>query len=93
MDPRYWTSSVSLWIGSTGRTEKVRSTRDAIDCLSRWPSTKRNAAYIHAVEVCQATMLSDKPRVMAREAFILAAEEAGIYIRPIRRRRRNPSNA
>jgi hypothetical protein len=91
MDPRYWTRSVDLALGRQGQVEKVRSTRHAVECLSRWP-VQRGNAYTEAIRACRAVLLRGAPRADAREAFVFAALEAGIYIRP-RTRKNRTSNA
>ena len=80
MDPRYWTKSVELELIGPGRFHNVRSTRDAVECLTHWP-LKYGAAYGEAMRVCRAALKRGAPRAEARQAFIHAAEEAGIYIR------------
>lgn len=80
-DPAYWTKYVELELDGPGRYRRVRSTRDAVNCLNEWPA-KRGAAHALAVRVCRATLEGDVPRKVAREAFIYAAQEAGIQIRP-----------
>lgn len=87
MDPRYWTKSVYLQTGRPGELEKVRSTQQAAERLSRWPD-KHGEYYMEAVRVCRAVLVRGAPRRIAREAFILAALEAGIYGGPKARRKK-----
>lgn len=77
-DPRYWTKCVELEIN--GKLRRIRSTRHAEECLREWPE-KQNDAYTEAMRVCRAVLMRGAPRRVAREAFLHAAEEAGIYIR------------
>lgn len=79
MDPRYWTKCVELEFDGPGHIEKVRSTHQAATVL--WPPGKQGAAYVEAKRVCRAVLKRGAPRQVARDAFIRAAEEAGIYIR------------
>lgn len=83
MDPRYWTKSVGL-IDNAGRLHKVRSTQQATEWLAQWPN-KQGEAYTEAIRVCHAVLQRGVRRQVAREAFVLAAQEAGIYALPKRR--------
>ena len=85
MDPMYWTKSVELefkleWEGPN-RVHKVRSTHQAAAVLAHWPPAHQSEAYEEAKRVCRAVLKNGAPRQLAREAFIRAAEDAGIYIR------------
>ena len=79
-DPRYWTKYVEVELDGPGRFRRIRSTRDAMECLNQWPS-EGGAAYSEAMRVCRAVLERGVPRKIAREAFIYAAKEAGIQIR------------
>lgn len=81
MDPRYWTKSVELELDGPARVEIVRSTSQAATVLSHLPPAKQGEAYKEAKRVCRAVLRDGAPRQMARDAFIRAVEEAGIYIR------------
>lgn len=83
MDPRYWTKSVDLAV-TPGRLRKVRSTLQAEECLHEWPVSPGDA-HMEAIRVCRAVLRNGAPRQMARDAFVLAAKEAGIYVEPHRR--------
>ncbi|WP_246723606.1 DUF982 domain-containing protein [Rhizobium sp. ARZ01] len=76
----YWTRSVELDLSGPGRVQKVRSTLEAVECLRLWPN-KQGDAFAEAKRVCRAVLMNGAPRGVAREAFIRAADEAGIYIR------------
>lgn len=79
-NPIYWTKSVELELDGPGRFRKIRSTRDAAECLSHWP-VKGGAAHSLATSLCRAALEGGVPRKVAREAFIYAAQEGGIRIR------------
>ena len=79
-DPRYWTKYVEVELDGPGRFRRVRSTRDAVECLNQWPS-EGGVAYSEAMRVCHAVLEGGAARRDAREAFIFAAREAGIQVR------------
>ncbi|WP_405030283.1 DUF982 domain-containing protein [Mycoplana sp. BE70] len=87
MDPRYWSSCVHLRV-PPNRLRKVRSTLQAAECLSEWPAAP-GEAHLHAVRMCHAVLRHGAPRGVARDAFVLAAKEADIYMERRRRRRAN----
>lgn len=80
IDPRYWTKSVEIVIDGQGTCRRIRSTKQAEECLRDWPD-KQNESYTEALRVCRAVLKAGAPRRVAREAFLHAAEEAGIDIR------------
>ena len=79
-DPRYWTKYVEVELDGPSRFRRVRSTRDAIECLNHWPS-EGGVAYSEAMRICRAVLEGGVARRDAREAFIFAAKEAGIQVR------------
>jgi hypothetical protein len=81
MDPRYWTKSVELELEGASRVHTVRSTHQAAAVLAHWPPGQQGEAYEEAKRLCRAVLKNGAPRQIARDAFIRAAEEAGIYIR------------
>ena len=98
MDPKYWTQYLELDIEGAGQFRRIRSTRDAMECLESWPYI--NCAEFHeAYRLCRATLEAEHPRAEARDAFVLAATKAGMTIRrrpyvkrKLTRKERKPHN-
>ncbi len=77
-----WRKPVTLELHGAGKYRTITSTQEAAECLmSSWPVTD-GLAFHHALEVCFRVMEGDLAPDMAREAFLHAAEEAAIYVRP-----------
>lgn len=80
MDPKYWTKYLELDIEGEGQFRRIRSTRDAMECLQNWPRME-SAEYRNAYWLCRATLEENHPRAEAREAFVRAVTAAGMTIR------------
>lgn len=75
-----WSEGVYMALGKLGEYRVVSSTREAADILLyKWP-VGGGDAYTTALLVCQNVMEGTLPPDEAKHAFILAAEEAGIFI-------------
>jgi Protein of unknown function (DUF982) len=73
---------VVIEFGHAGLLQPVRSVRDARDCLaSGWPTGGRGRAYIAALEACQDALADELDTDAARQAFIAAAAEVGVFVR------------
>jgi hypothetical protein len=67
-------------LGRHGEYRVVGSTRAAQDILLyRWPA-QGGDAFRYALEICARVVSDQLPADEARHAFILAAEEAGIFV-------------
>jgi hypothetical protein len=65
-----------------GRQRIVGSVRTAADCLiSGWPIEGRGEAYRAALQACYEAVAGEIDVEAARQAFLLAAQEVGIYVR------------
>ena len=81
MADQTWEEGVELELHGIGGYRTVRSTGDAALCLlQRWP-TGKGKAYMVAQRVCLDALEGTVSAASARQAFIKAAEEAGIHIR------------
>ncbi|MDX0509951.1 DUF982 domain-containing protein [Sinorhizobium medicae] len=77
----WWDKSVELELGAEGKYRDVKSTREAVECLSqRWPQ-RDGRALAAAKRVCLQALEGKVGAEKARRAFIKAAEEAHISIR------------
>jgi hypothetical protein len=65
-----------------GRHRVVGSVREAAECLvSGWPHKGRGRAYLVALSLCHETLVRDGDAEPARQAFIAAANEVGVFVR------------
>ncbi|MBD9375469.1 DUF982 domain-containing protein [Rhizobium sp. ARZ01] len=81
MDPKRWDKGVELELGKTGNYRVVITTSEAAEILlNRWPA-EAGQAHLHARIACVAVLNGHASPDHARDAFIRAAEEAGIFIR------------
>ncbi len=80
MDPKYWTQYLELDVEGEGRFRRIRSTREAMECLESWPRMDSDE-FFEAYRLCRATLEAGYPRAEAREAFVRAATKAGMAIR------------
>ncbi|ASY59610.1 MULTISPECIES: DUF982 domain-containing protein [Sinorhizobium] len=77
----WWDKTVELELGGTGGYRAVKSTREAVECLSsRWPQN-HGRALAAAKRTCLQALDGKIATEKARKAFIKAAEEAHISIR------------
>lgn len=75
-----WSEGVYMALGKLGEYRVVWSTREAQDILLyRWP-VQDGDAFRYALEICASVMNDQLLADEARHAFILAAEEADIFI-------------
>jgi hypothetical protein len=74
-----WSDGVYMALEKIGEYRVVWSTRDAANLLlEKWPAS--GDGYQQAVDVCAEVMKGNLPPEQARQAFILAAKEAGIFV-------------
>ncbi|PZM14853.1 DUF982 domain-containing protein [Rhizobium tubonense] len=77
---KMWTDGVYMELGKLGKYQVVWSTTDAQNMLFyRWPA-KGGEAFRSALDICASVLNGHLPCDEARHAFILAAEEAGLFI-------------
>jgi hypothetical protein len=77
---KIWSEGVYMELGKLGEYRVVGSTREAQDILLyRWPA-QGGEAFRHALDVCASVLNDQQPADDARRAFLLAAEEAGIFV-------------
>lgn len=78
MDPKRWTIAVALETEEQGKLRVICSTAEAAEfMLNHWP-VERGPLYIEAQKACLAVLGGEQPPEFAREAFVAAADEAGI---------------
>lgn len=81
MDMKLWDKPVEIELGRIGHCRVVTSTREAAECLmTRWPEAG-GPAQAAARRACLEVLEGNAPPEVARQAFIDAAEEAGIFVR------------
>lgn len=81
MDDKRWSKGVELEIHGPGKYRNVLSTREAAELLlMNWP-VEGGEAHLLARRACLAVLEGEEQPEVARQAFIKAAEEAGIFIR------------
>ena len=79
---RHFSRRVVIESGRVRRMRRIGSVREAAQyLLEGWPHERRGTAYSEALSAC-VTVLSgaDNPEI-ARDAFIAAAKEVGIFVR------------
>lgn len=81
MDQKRWNTVVTVQIGRVGKLRAISSTEEAAEFLqTRWP-VDGGQAHTHARIACLAVLDGHATTEQARDAFIAAAEEAGILVR------------
>jgi len=76
-----WNNTITFETQRLGRYRTIGSAAEALRALSEdWPTDAGDALTI-AQETCQAALDGDMDPEAAREAFLAAAEEAGVFIR------------
>ncbi|MGY5808767.1 DUF982 domain-containing protein [Rhizobium sp. LEGMi198b] len=76
-----WQEPVSLELHRIGEFRTIRSSLEALDCLSTdWPA-EEDQAYEDALMICRAAVEGKSTAELARDAFIVAAYEARIYMK------------
>ncbi|WP_195909375.1 DUF982 domain-containing protein [Rhizobium tubonense] len=81
---KIWKLSVTLEVPARGEYRVVWSALEALDCLmSNW---RGDGGVLHrqALNACLAVLDNGRPTDFARDAFIAAADESHIAIRPPR---------
>ena len=77
----WWDPPVVVRLGGAGVSRNVTSVEDAAACLlQRWPRGPGGPAYQAATRACLAALEGDRAIDDARQAFVDAAEEAGIFL-------------
>lgn len=64
-----------------GKPRAIGSVREAAEVLRDWPAERRGSAYQNAWEAALAALGGTLEPTTARKAFIIAAKEAGIFVR------------
>ncbi len=81
MDAKLWNKPVEVELGRIGHFRAITSTREAAECLlTRWPESA-GPAHAAARRACLAVLEGKAEPEVARQAFIDAAEESGIFVR------------
>ena len=76
-----WQEPVSLELHRIGEFQTIRSSLEALDCLLvNWPA-EEDQAYQDALMICSAAVEGKSTPELARDAFIVAAHEACIYMK------------
>lgn len=75
-----WNYIVTIETAEMGEYRHVGSAVEAMDCLMSHWTGRHGRAYQHALSVCFAVMDGERPQEASREAFIAAADDAGIFI-------------
>ena len=84
MDMKLWKLSVTLEVPVVGQYRVVWSALEALDCLmSSWRG-EGGVMHRRALNACIEVLDNSKPTAFARDAFIAAAHESHITIRPPR---------
>ncbi|MBB6489008.1 DUF982 domain-containing protein [Rhizobium lusitanum] len=82
MDNGDWRSPVIVELGGIGRFAIITNALDAANCMSEeWPAEGGPVAD-EAVLVCLDAVLGKVSAEESREAFLEAAREAGLYVKP-----------
>lgn len=77
-----WEKPITFETSKLGKYWTVTSTAEAARALmERWP-VRTGEALRRAQETCLAVLEGKENPAVAREAFIRAAEEAGVFIQP-----------
>lgn len=76
-----WSNPVIVDLGGIGHYAIITNALDAANCMSEeWPV--RGGAVDEAVLVCLDALLGKASAEESREAFLEAAREAGLYVKP-----------
>ncbi|MGZ9723309.1 DUF982 domain-containing protein [Rhizobium miluonense] len=82
MDNSDWRSPVIVELGGISRFAIITNALDAANCMSeKWPAEGGPVADA-AVLVCLDAVLGKVSAEESREAFLEAAREAGLYVKP-----------
>lgn len=77
-----WDQPVTIETMKLGHYRTITSTDEAARVLTGdWPITQ-GEALLEACRVCMDVLEGKKAPAAARDAFLKAAEEAGVFIRP-----------
>lgn len=80
MDAILWDEPVQIELRKIGHYRVVTNTREAVECLMvRWPKNG-GPAQAAARRICFDVLDGNLPPEAARQAFVDAAVEAGIYV-------------
>lgn len=81
MNVKLWDEPVEIELRRIGHYRVVTSTREAAECLmTRWPEPG-GPAHAAARRACLEVLEGNAHPEVARQAFIDAAVEVGIYVR------------
>ncbi|MCW5706752.1 DUF982 domain-containing protein [Shinella sp.] len=82
MNRGYWDEPVTIETLTLGRYQSVTSAAEAARILlEEWP-VDEGEAYLAAKTACLAVLAGEAEPVTARDAFLAAADEAGVFVRP-----------
>jgi hypothetical protein len=80
MNSTRWHSPVMLACKRSGQYFVITNTQEALDMLSAtWPVSE-GAAFIEALEICNAVLDGRRAAIDARYALLKAADEAGVPV-------------
>ena len=81
MDNHMWSKPVTFETG-TARFRTITNTEEASHfLLNHWP-VQGGKKHLEARKVCLAVLAGERPADDARTAFIKAAQEAAIFVKP-----------
>ncbi|MBB3290909.1 MULTISPECIES: DUF982 domain-containing protein [Rhizobium] len=76
-----WQRPVNILLQCVGELRAINSSSEALDCLlADWP-VEEDQAYQDALIICRASVEGNSNPEIARDAFIVAAYEAHIYMK------------
>lgn len=82
MDRGYWDNPVTIETLTLGRYRTVSNTAEAARVLlEEWP-VDEGEAFVAAKTLCLAVMEGAADPEEARKAFLIAADEADVFVRP-----------
>ncbi|GAA4180207.1 DUF982 domain-containing protein [Shinella granuli] len=82
MDRGYWDNPVTIETLTLGRYRTVSSTAEAARVLlEEWP-VDEGEAFVAAKTLCLAVMEGNADPEEARKAFLIAADETDVFVRP-----------
>ncbi len=82
MNRGYWDEPVTIETLTLGRYQSVSSAAEAARILlDEWP-VDEGEAFLAAKAACLAVMAGKAEPVTSRDAFLAAADEAGVFVRP-----------
>jgi hypothetical protein len=77
-----WSKPVTIELGGIGNYVTIANSVEAANCLAEdWP-VDEGEALLEALEVCFQAVQGSATPDDAREAFLEAAHEAAIYVKP-----------